>query len=151
MAYQLIEKKDIRFTNLGTVELTNLHTKEVIQYRYADFWERFLARFIDILIIALPQICIPIIPAWLYWSIQQSGDSQATIGQSAFNIKVLSIDGKRVNFGQATGRYFGVLLNILTFFIGYLMFFMNDKKQCLHDYIAGTIVVKEIGRKTIAQ
>ena len=74
MAYQLIEKKDIRFTNLGTVELTNLHTKEVIQYRYADFWERFLARFIDILIIALPQICIPIIPAWLYWSIQQSGD-----------------------------------------------------------------------------
>jgi len=59
-------------------------------------------------------------------------------------IKVIGIRGQKVTFGMATGRFFGNFLNILTFFIGFLMFFMNNKRQCLHDMISGCIVVKQI-------
>ncbi len=116
----------------------------ILKYRFASFGERFLARIIDIVIIFIPSAFIPILPGWLYWSLQQSGNSQSTIGQNALEIKILSLDGKKVTFGQATGRFFGNSLNVLTFFIGYFMFFFNDKNQCLHDMVSECIVVKQI-------
>jgi len=143
------EKKVIRFTNENTIELTLKDTNEIIVYKYATFGDRFLARLIDIFIVIIPQMCIPLVPAWLYWSLLQSGDKQQTIGQGAFNIKLMSLDGEKVTFGQATGRFFGNLLNLFTFFIGYIMFFTTEKKQCLHDYITETVVVKEVSRKSI--
>lgn len=51
--------------------------------------------------------------------------------------------GRPVSFGKATGRFFGNYLCVLTIFIGYFMFFFNDKQQCLHDYLAGTYVVND--------
>ena len=119
---------------------------EIIKYQFASFGARLGARLIDVLIIIIPNSFIPIIPAWLYWSLQQSGKSQSTVGQNALGIKTLSLDGSKISFGQATGRFFGNFLNILSFFIGYIMFFFNDKKQCLHDNLSGCIVVKEIER-----
>lgn len=142
-------KKEVRFTSQGTVELFIKERNEIVVYHYANFGERFLARFLDTLIIIIPQLCIPIVPAWLYWSIQQSNDKQRTIGQGAAQIKLMSVDGEKVSFGQATGRFFANFLNLFTFFIGYIMFFTTDKKQCLHDMLSGTIVVKEIARKNI--
>jgi len=119
---------------------------ELIKYQLASFGARLGARLIDVLIIIIPNSFIPIIPAWLYWSLQQSGKSQSTIGQNALGIKTLSLDGSKISFGQATGRFLGNFLNILTFFIGYIMFFFNNKNQCLHDNLSGCIVVKEIER-----
>ncbi len=120
---------------------------ELIKYQLASFDARLGARLIDGLIITIPMLFMPIIPAWLYWSLLQSGKSQSTIGQNAFRIKTLSLDGSKISFGQASGRFFGNFLNILTIFIGYIMFFFNDKNQCLHDNLSGCIVVKEIERK----
>lgn len=145
----LSKEKEIRFTNEGTVELIVKEYNEVIVYQYAGFWERFLARFLDMLIIIIPQLCIPLVPAWLYWSLQQSSEKERTVGQGVAQIKLMSIDGNKVTFGQATGRFFGNFLNVITFFVGYLLFFTGEKKQCLHDMLSGTIVVKEIGRKKI--
>ncbi|MDE1205306.1 RDD family protein [Tenacibaculum larymnensis] len=145
----LSKEKEIRFTNEGTVELIVKEYNEVIVYQYAGFWERFLARFLDTLIIIIPQLCIPLVPAWLYWSLQQSSEKERTVGQGVAQIKLMSIDGNKVTFGQATGRFFGNFLNVITFFVGYLLFFTGEKKQCLHDMLSGTIVVKEIGRKKI--
>jgi uncharacterized RDD family membrane protein YckC len=119
---------------------------EIIKYQFASFGARFGARLIDVLIIIIPNSFIPIIPAWLYWSLQHSGINQSTIGQNALGIKTLSLDGSKITFGQATGRFFGNFLNILTIFIGYFLFFFSDKKQCLHDNLSGCIVVKEIER-----
>ncbi|XRE43038.1 hypothetical protein ACIVBQ_001242 [Tenacibaculum discolor] len=145
----LSKEKEIRFTNEGTVELIVKEYNEIIVYQYAGFWERFLARFLDTLIIIIPQLCIPLVPAWLYWSLQQSSEKERTVGQGVAQIKLMSIDGNKVTFGQATGRFFGNFLNVITFFVGYLLFFTGEKKQCLHDMLSGTIVVKEIGRKKI--
>ncbi len=119
---------------------------ETIHYHYASFSERFLARLLDIIIIIIPNTIVPIVPGLLYWGFLQSGNDQATIGQKALGIKVISTDGQKVTFGQAAGRFFGNYLNIFTFFVGYFIFFFSDRKQCLHDLLSGCIVVKEIGR-----
>ena len=115
-------------------------------YELATFGERFVAAFIDGLIIFIPSYFIPIIAPWLYYSLQYSSQKQATVGQRTMNIKVISLDSNKISFGQGTGRFFAKILSALPLLAGYFMFFFNDKKQCLHDYLANTIVVKDDGR-----
>lgn len=114
-----------------------------IVYELAPFGSRLVGRIIDGLIIIIPNSIIPLIPSWLYWSLLQSSNNQATVGQKAMGLKTVALNGDKIDFGRATGRFFGNFLNILTFFIGYFMFFFNDKNQCLHDYVSGCVVVKE--------
>lgn len=84
---------------------------------------------------------------WLYFSLQNAGDSEQTIGQKALNIKLVSANGRKIEFGQATGRFFGNLLNCLTLGVGFLMFFFSSRNQCLHDSISNTLVVSELKRE----
>lgn len=114
------------------------------RFVFASFGERFFARFIDSLIITIPSFCIPIIAGWLYWAVLQSSKEQSTIGQRTFDIKLLSLRGEDVTFGQASLRFFANALNVLTCGLGFIFFFTGEKKQCLHDSIADTLVVKEI-------
>jgi len=138
---------------IGNIEYLNDNTikvhfeNEIIQYRFANFGERLGARLLDVLVIIIPAMIIPVLPGWLYFSLMHSSTDQQTIGQKAANIKLLSTDGMKVNFGQATGRFFANILNVMTFFIGYFMFFFNRKNQCLHDSISSTIVVSELRRE----
>ncbi|WP_081498635.1 RDD family protein [Myroides injenensis] len=140
----------ITYLNNGTLEFLDETTNEIITYRYANFGERFLAFILDFLILLIPSIIFAgIIANWLYFALTQSGKKQQSVGQSALSIQLLSIDGDKVTFGQATGRYFARFLSALIFMIGYLMFFFTDRKQCLHDMIANTLVVREISRRSI--
>ncbi len=120
---------------------------EVITYKYASFIERLLARIIDGLIIFLPNYIIPVIPAWLYLSLQYSNKKQSTLGQKALGICVLSVDGDKVNFGKASGKFFGNFLCFMTFLIGYFMMFFSNKRQGLHDSVSGCIVVSMVSRR----
>jgi len=113
-----------------------------VTYELASFGSRFAARFLDSLIIVIPSSIVPIIAPWLYWALQQGGNAQATVGQKTMGIKVISTDGNPVTFGQASGRFFGNFLNVMTMFIGYFMYFFTEKNQCLHDMISGCLVVK---------
>ncbi|MFL5787148.1 MAG: RDD family protein, partial [Flavisolibacter sp.] len=87
-------------------------------------------------------LIINLIISWLYYAIQESGASQATFGKKSVGIKVTNIEGQPITFGQATGRYFGKIISLLTLFIGYLMMLWDEKKQTLHDKMASTLVVK---------
>lgn len=136
---------------------------------YAGFWERFGAAFIDGLILGVIGLVlglildrprdaytdtsvyslyfttsnyIGIVINWLYYALQESGPSQATIGKRALGIKVTSVDGGRISFGQATGRYFAKILSTVILLIGYLMMLWDARKQTLHDKLAGTLVIK---------
>lgn len=125
---------------------------------YASFWERFGAAFIDGLILLVPNLIITfafrnggsgsalgsllnIAISWLYAALQESGPHQATFGKRAMRIKVVNEAGGRIGFGQATGRHFGKLVSSLILCIGYLMMLWDDRKQTLHDKMAGTFVV----------
>ncbi len=132
---------------------------------YAGFWKRFAAVLLDgiILVVAwgiggvivvfaagkfsddigtLLDV-IRIVLGWLYFSLMESSSNQATIGKMALGIKVTDTLGNRISFARATGRYFAKMISGVTLFIGYIMAAFTEKKQALHDIIAGTLVVKK--------
>lgn len=115
-----------------------------VTYELASFGQRLAARILDSLIIVIPNSLIPLVPSWLYWSLMQSSKYQSTLGQRTLNIKVVSLDGAEVSFGQATGRFFANFLSVMILFLGYIMFFFTENRQCLHDYLSGCVVVKDV-------
>jgi len=78
---------------------------------------------------------------WLYYALMESSSKQATLGKMALGIKVTDLDGNRISFGRATGRYFGKILSGMILYIGFMMAGWTQKKQALHDILASCLVV----------
>lgn len=72
----------------------------------------------------------------------ESSSKQGTIGKQAMRLKVGDANGNRIGFINALGRYFAKILSSLILCIGYLMIIWDNKKQGLHDRIAGTYVYR---------
>jgi uncharacterized RDD family membrane protein YckC len=133
-------------------QTTDLFLEEPVVY--AGFWQRVGAAVLDAIILSVLNALLTFVSSsplasvlslvfgWLYYALQESGSSQATIGKKALGIKVTRLDGGQISFGQATGRYFGKILSGIILLIGYLMMLWDDKKQTLHDKLASTLVVK---------
>jgi uncharacterized RDD family membrane protein YckC len=79
---------------------------------------------------------------WLYEAFMESSSYQATLGKMIFGMKVTDLNGNRISFERATGRHFAKWLSAITLFIGYIMVGFSDRKQGLHDLIAGTFVLR---------
>lgn len=137
---------------------------------YASFFTRFAAAFLDGIITNILSLAIgftsglilvaanidPTEPAiqalfniigvlvvWFYCAGFNSSSYQATPGKMAVGIKVTDINGRRIGFGRASGRFIAKLPSALLLMIGYLMQPFTQKKQALHDIMAGTIVIKK--------
>ena len=91
------------------------------------------------LVIGLGSLAI----TWLYYAMMESSNYQGTLGKMALNIKVTDLEGNRITFAQATGRFFGKLLSSFIIYIGYLMIAFTQKQQGLHDILAGCLVVRK--------
>jgi uncharacterized RDD family membrane protein YckC len=131
---------------------------------YAGFWRRVAAWILDLLILGI--VTVPLNLAfgdgagsdrmayspeaqsistalgWLYFALMESSARQATLGKMALGIVVTDLEGRRIGFGKATGRYFAKILSALILGIGFLMVAFTQRKQGLHDILAGTLVVK---------
>ncbi len=70
----------------------------------------------------------------------ESSEKQGTWGKQIAGIKVTDMDGRRISAGRATGRYFAKMLSGCTI-VGWLLPLFTEKKQALHDLVAGTLVV----------
>lgn len=146
---------------------------------YAGFWLRFAAYLIDSVILALvtvpvgfalgiimaatetdsdPSIAMvvnllinggSILTGWLYSSLLESSSWQGTLGKKAVGLRVTDLDGNRISFGKATGRYFGKILSGMICLVGFFMAAFTEKRQALHDQLAGTLVLS--GPATVAQ
>jgi uncharacterized RDD family membrane protein YckC len=81
---------------------------------------------------------------WLYYALLESSVWQATLGKKALGLEVTDLVGVRITFGRATGRYFARYISFFTLGIGYLMAGFTEKKQALHDMIAGTLVIRKL-------
>jgi len=79
--------------------------------------------------------------AWFYWAGLESSRYQATLGKLALGICVTDMEGKRISFLRATGRYFGKILSGLTLFLGFMMAGWTKRKQALHDIMASCVVI----------
>jgi uncharacterized RDD family membrane protein YckC len=82
------------------------------------------------------------IVGWVYFAGFESSHMQATPGKAALGLKVTDLNGNQIGFGTATGRYFGRILSGILY-IGYIMVAFTERKQGLHDMLAGTLVVKQ--------
>ena len=80
--------------------------------------------------------------AWLYYALMESSPRQATFGKLAVGLKVTDMNGGRIGFGQATGRFFGKIISGLILCIGFMMAGWTERRQALHDMMANTLVVK---------
>lgn len=127
---------------------------------YGGFWERFAAAIIDGLIVgvcfaalafavsdnflnpSMEMAVLRIAIAAIYTAVLNSSAKQGTYGKQAMNLKVTNSNGERISFMNALGRFFATYLSMIILFIGYLMMLWSNKKQCLHDLIANTIVIK---------
>lgn len=79
----------------------------------------------------------------LYFSIMESSKYQATFGKMALGLIVTDTDGKRLDLGKSLLRNLGKIVSAFIMMIGYIMAGFTDKKQALHDMIAGALVVKK--------
>jgi uncharacterized RDD family membrane protein YckC len=77
---------------------------------------------------------------WLYEAFMESSSYQATLGKMIFGMKVTDLNGNRISFERATGRHFAKWLSGLILCIGYIMVGFTERKQGLHDLLAGTLV-----------
>jgi uncharacterized RDD family membrane protein YckC/Tfp pilus assembly major pilin PilA len=129
---------------------------------YAGFWRRAGAYLIDYFLVAFVlkllaaamltgptsggkavlYILILSIAGCLYYALLESSDSQATLGKRALGIKVTDLWGEQISFGRALGRVFAHVLSSLILGFGFVMTLFTERRQTLHDKIAGTLVVK---------
>ena len=82
------------------------------------------------------------VAGWLYFALMESSAKGATLGKIALGLRVVDLNGNRIGFGRATGRYFGKLISGAILFLGYIMAAFTQQKQALHDIIAGCLVVR---------
>ncbi len=66
----------------------------------------------------------------------------ATVGKWIVGIEVLYVNGSRISYWRAFGRYLATYLSGLFFGIGYLMAAFRQNKRAMHDDIADTVVVR---------
>lgn len=92
--------------------------------------------------IMLAIACV-VVAGWLYHALMESSTNQATLGKMALGIKVTDLDGNRISFAKATGRYFGKIVSGMILYIGFIMAGFTVKKQALHDIMASCVVVNK--------
>ena len=88
---------------------------------------------------------ISLVVTWLYHAWMESSEWQATLGKRVLGLLVTDLAGQRISFGRATARHFSkIITNMVPLAIGYLMAGFTEKKQALHDMIAGCLVLLRI-------
>jgi uncharacterized RDD family membrane protein YckC len=80
--------------------------------------------------------------SWLYEALMTSSSKQGTLGKMVFRMKVTDLNGVRISFARATGRFLAKILSGIILNIGYIMAGFTERKQGLHDMIAGTLVLR---------
>ncbi|CEG27403.1 RDD family protein [Bacillus sp. B-jedd] len=128
------------------------------QVKFAGFGLRFVALILDSIILSiaggiigaifmisegeLGSTLLSFVIGLAYKAGLEGSSKQATLGKMVLGIKVIGPDGGRISYGRAIGRYFANFLSAITLFIGYLMAAFTKEKRALHDFVAGTYVVK---------
>ena len=143
------------------------------QIEYAGFWKRFAATIIDGVLIVFFSSSLKwaisdslslqadfgyeesqniayiiwsiylIFIRWCYFSGMESSPLKATIGKIAVGLYVVDLNGNRIGFGQASGRFFAKILSGLILGVGYLMAGFTQRKQAMHDQISECLVLKK--------
>lgn len=89
---------------------------------------------------------VSIIIGVAYFAGLESSSYQATLGKKVLGMVVTDLNGNRISLPRAIGRYFGKIVSAVILCIGFIMIAFTQKKQGLHDILAGTLV--HVGQPT---
>lgn len=81
---------------------------------------------------------------WVYFAVLESSSWRATIGKKVLGLEVVDLNGNRLSFPRACGRFFSKILSSMTFLVGFLMAAFTAKKQALHDILASCLVIRKL-------
>jgi uncharacterized RDD family membrane protein YckC len=80
---------------------------------------------------------------WLYYAMMESSSHQGTLGKLAIGIYVTNDEGSAVSFFAASVRFWSKFVSGFIVGIGFLMAGFTERKQALHDRVAGTLVLRK--------
>jgi len=138
---------------------------------YASFGMRFVARFIDGIILWVVEMAIivatgasmaltlrnsvwnPNTPLFLFlyplmfglgiaYSVFFVGKYSATPGKMLMHLQIVSSAGERMTYKKAFLRFLAEMVSAFTCYIGYVMAAFDEERRALHDRICDTRVVQ---------
>jgi len=144
---------------------TETTIETMTEQKYAGFWIRLFASFIDSILImllaaplltaiygrdywmdptqsntaidALINYLLPALVIILFWIYRS-----ATPGKMILNLAIVDAKtGEKPSTGQFIGRYLGYYLSMLPVFLGFFWVAFDKRKQGFHDKLAGTVVI----------
>lgn len=116
---------------------------------YAGFWLRTGAFLLDAFImLPVGWFLVAELPAgnlvmlWLYFAFLESSAWQGSIGKRVLRLRVTDVNGERLSFKHASGRFFSKFLSSATAGLGFLLVAWTRHKQGLHDLVSSTLVLR---------
>jgi uncharacterized RDD family membrane protein YckC len=113
----------------------------------AGFWVRMGALFLDVLLIGFAMslihpfgdfhIVVLAIYGAVMWKLRGT-----TVGGIVFDLHVVRVDGRPVDWETAIVRALGCFLSLCVVFLGFIWIAFDSNNQAWHDKIAGTVVVR---------
>jgi uncharacterized RDD family membrane protein YckC len=114
---------------------------------YAGFWVRMAALLVDALLIGIVVHLLPharnieLLALATYgavmWKLRGT-----TIGGIVFDLHVVRMDGRPVDWSTAIVRALGCFLSLAIAGLGFFWIAFDDSKQAWHDKFAGTVVLR---------
>lgn len=123
------------------------------EFQYSGFWIRFIAYFIDAIILTIPTLLAGISRQFIlglgvnlfiglfYYPIFESSELMGTPGKALMGLVVTSEKGERITFKAAMVRYFMKYVSALICYVGYFMQIFTARRQTLHDMVSETVVI----------
>jgi uncharacterized RDD family membrane protein YckC len=113
----------------------------------AGFWIRMAALLLDVLLVGFVMtllrpfgefhIVILAIYGAVMWKLRGT-----TVGGIVFDLHVVRLDGRAVDWETAIVRALGCFLSLAVVGLGFIWIAFDDNNQAWHDKIAGTVVVQ---------
>ncbi|AWI09773.1 RDD family protein [Ereboglobus luteus] len=111
----------------------------------AGFWVRAGALLIDFVLIAIvANVChmgVLMLPLFAVYCVVMWALRGTTIGGIICGLKVVRLDGRRVDWVTAIVRALGGFISVAPAGLGFIWAAFDDERQAWHDKIAGTVVV----------
>lgn len=112
------------------------------------FWMRFLATFLDLMLVSLVMAAVLRRPQWflLIWTMYHLALwswKGTTVGGIILGLRIVRLDGSAIGLPVACVRLLGGFFSAAVFFLGFFWAGWSRDRQAWHDKIAGTVVVRQ--------